>query len=64
MPVAEALRWCSNLIVLPPNYPLYHELSHKLKLLFEKGDISFFKMHSPAPLKYAILCSKRTKPRF
>ncbi len=36
MPVAEALRWCPNLIVLPPNYPLYHELSHKLKLLLEK----------------------------
>ena len=36
MPVAEALRYCPNLTVLPPNYPLYHELSHKLKLLLEK----------------------------
>ncbi len=36
MPVAEALRWCPTLTVLPPNYPLYHELSHKLKLLLEK----------------------------
>ncbi len=36
MPVAEALRWCPNLTVLPPNYPLYHELSHKLKKLLEK----------------------------
>ncbi len=36
MPVAEALRWCPNLTVLPPNYPLYHELSHKLKLLLEQ----------------------------
>ncbi len=36
MPVAEALRWCPNLTVIPPNYPLYHELSHKLKLLLEK----------------------------
>ena len=36
MPVAEALRCCPNLTVLPPNYPLYHELSHKLKLLLEK----------------------------
>ena len=36
MSVAEALRWCPNLTVLPPNYPLYHELSHKLKLLLEK----------------------------
>ncbi|MCK5111709.1 MAG: DNA polymerase IV [Arcobacteraceae bacterium] len=36
MPVAEALRWCPTLTVLPPNYPLYHELSHKLKQLLEK----------------------------
>ena len=36
MSVSEALRWCPNLIVLPPNYPLYHELSYKLKLLLEK----------------------------
>jgi len=36
MSVAEALRWCPSLTVLPPNYPLYHELSHKLKLLLEK----------------------------
>ena len=36
MPVAEALRWCPNLTVIPPNYPLYHELSHKLKKLLEK----------------------------
>jgi len=36
MSVDEALRWCPSLIVLPPNYPLYHELSHKLKLLLEK----------------------------
>ena len=37
MPVAEALRWCPQLTVLPPNYPLYHELSHKLKILLEKA---------------------------
>jgi DNA polymerase-4 len=36
MSVDEALRWCPTLTVLPPNYPLYHELSHKLKLLLEK----------------------------
>jgi len=36
MSVDEALRWCPSLTVLPPNYPLYHELSHKLKLLLEK----------------------------
>ena len=36
MSVAEALRWCPNLLVIPPNYTLYHELSHKLKLLLQK----------------------------
>ncbi len=36
MSVAEALRWCPELIVIPPNYPLYHKLSHMLKLLLEK----------------------------
>ena len=36
MSVAEAIRWCPNLTVIPPNYPLYHELSHKLKVLLEK----------------------------
>ena len=36
MSVSEALRYCPSLMVLPPNYPLYHELSHKLKLLLEK----------------------------
>jgi DNA polymerase-4 len=35
MNVAEALRYCPKLIVLPPNYPLYHDLSHRLKLLLE-----------------------------
>jgi DNA polymerase-4 len=36
MSVSEALRWCPTLTVLPPNYPLYHDLSHKFKLLLEK----------------------------
>lgn len=36
MSVAEALRWCPHLKVLPPNYPLYHDLSHRFKLLLEK----------------------------
>jgi DNA polymerase-4 len=36
MSVAEALRLCPMLKVLPPNYPLYHDLSHKFKLLLEK----------------------------
>ncbi|MFT7823666.1 MAG: DNA polymerase IV [Sulfurimonas sp.] len=35
MSVAEALRLCPHLKVLPPNYPLYHELSHQLKKMLE-----------------------------
>ncbi|OPX27842.1 MAG: DNA polymerase IV [Campylobacteraceae bacterium 4484_166] len=31
MSVSEALRFCPDLIVLPPNYPLYHKLSYELK---------------------------------
>ena len=36
MSVAEALRWCPHLKVIPPDYELYHELSHKLKTLLQK----------------------------
>lgn len=36
MRVSEALSLCPNLKVLPPNYPLYHDLSHKLKVLLQK----------------------------
>ncbi len=36
MPVAIALNLCPKLTVIPPNYPLYHELSYKLKKLLEK----------------------------
>ncbi len=36
MSVAEALRWCPHLKVIPPNYPLYHDLSHKLKNILLK----------------------------
>ena len=36
MSVAEALRHCPTLKVIAPNYPLYHDLSHKLKLLLQK----------------------------
>ncbi|XPV69976.1 MAG: Y-family DNA polymerase [Halarcobacter sp.] len=35
MSVNEALRLCPNLKMVPPNYPLYHELSHKLLKLLE-----------------------------
>ena len=36
MSVAEALRYCPTLTVLPPNYPLYHKLSSDLKNLLQK----------------------------
>jgi DNA polymerase-4 len=35
MSVNEALKLCPNLKMVPPNYPLYHELSHKLCLLLQ-----------------------------
>ncbi len=37
MSISEALKLCPDLIVLPPNYPLYHELSYQLKKLLEKN---------------------------
>ena len=36
MSVSEAIRLCPSLTVIAPNYPLYHELSHKLRVLLEK----------------------------
>lgn len=36
MNAAEALRYCPTLKILPPNYPLYHDLSLKLRRLLEK----------------------------
>lgn len=36
MSVSEALRLCPHLTMIPPNYPLYHDLSNRLKLLLEK----------------------------
>jgi DNA polymerase-4 len=36
MSISQAFSLCPNLIVLPPNYPLYHNLSYKLKILLEK----------------------------
>ena len=36
MSVSEAIRLCPSLTVVAPNYPLYHELSHKLRILLEK----------------------------
>ena len=36
MTLAEALKRCPDLLVCVPNHPLYHELSHNLKLFLEK----------------------------
>lgn len=36
MSVSEALRICPQLKMIKPNYPLYHELSQKLKIFLEK----------------------------
>jgi DNA polymerase-4 len=36
MSVSQALKICPTLKMVKPNYPLYHELSNKLKLLLEK----------------------------
>jgi len=36
MSVSKAKQLCPQLVVIPPNYPLYHDLSYKLKLLLEK----------------------------
>lgn len=36
MTVNEALRLCPHLKMLAPNYPLYHDLSEKLKALLQK----------------------------
>lgn len=36
MSVNEALRLCPNLKMIPPNYPLYHDLSTKLHKLLKK----------------------------
>lgn len=36
MSVSQALKICPHLKMIKPNYPLYHELSQKLKILLEK----------------------------
>ena len=41
MSVNEALNFMSTLKMLPPNYPLYHDLSTKLKeLLIKRNSFS------------------------
>ncbi len=35
MPIVQALQLCPELIILPPNFKLYHELSQKLKAYLE-----------------------------
>ncbi|PPK62354.1 DNA polymerase-4 [Malaciobacter marinus] len=36
MSVNEALKLCPHLLMIPPNYPLYHDLSQKLSALLKK----------------------------
>ncbi len=36
MPIAQALQLCPELIILPPSFKLYHELSQQLKVFLEK----------------------------
>jgi len=36
MPVAQALKICPQLIVVPPKYMLYHRLSHQIYLFIQK----------------------------
>ena len=36
MSVSQALQLCPHLKMIAPDFPLYHDLSHKLKLLLEK----------------------------
>ncbi|MBU1667955.1 DNA polymerase IV [bacterium] len=37
MPIAQALQLCPQLIVIPSNYPLYHQISRKLTQYMEKN---------------------------
>ncbi len=45
MSVNEALRLCPHLKMVPPNYPLYHELSHKM-LVILKNEIPLVEQFS------------------
>ena len=36
MSVSQALQLCPTMVVIPPDYPLYHQLSNDLKKLLEK----------------------------
>ncbi len=36
MSVSQAIKLCPHLTVIPPNYPLYHDLSNQLRILLEK----------------------------
>ncbi len=35
MPIAQALKLCPEMIVIPSNYPLYHKLSHQIHLFIQ-----------------------------
>lgn len=36
MPIAQALQLCPHLVVVPSNYRLYHQLSHRMHLFIQK----------------------------
>jgi DNA polymerase-4 len=46
MPIAQALRLCPKMVVVPSNYPLYHKLSHQLH--------RFMQAHIPKIEQYSI----------
>jgi len=46
MPIAQALRLCPQMVVVPSNYPLYHKLSHQL--------YRFMRAHIPRVEQYSI----------
>lgn len=46
MPIAQALQLCPKMTVVPSNYPLYHNLSHKIH--------SFMLAHIPKVEQYSI----------
>ena len=46
MPIAQALKLCPEMIVIPSNYPLYHTLSYKIH--------AFMQAHIPKVEQYSI----------
>jgi len=46
MPIAQALQLCPQMTVIPSNYPLYHQISHKMN--------AFMQAHIPKIEQYSI----------